>query len=58
MNDIITILPRSRLLHLSDCADAARLAGQSLWWNGKALVAARRQPSPAWHRLGILRRTA
>jgi hypothetical protein len=55
--NIITIIPRSRL-RLIDCADASQAAGQHLWWNGKALVAAPARPAAGWHRLGILRRAA
>lgn len=57
MTNVITILPRSRL-KLSDCAEAACAAGQKLWWNGRALVAATQRPAQGWHRIGILRRGA
>ncbi len=57
MNTVVTILPRSRI-KLSDCAEAARIAGQNLWWNGRALCAARQRPGAGWHRMGILRRGA
>lgn len=57
MNNIITILPRSRL-KLADCAEAAMTVGQKLWWNGKALVAAPQKPGAGWHRIGILRKAA
>lgn len=57
MNHIVTILPRSRL-RLIDCAEAAHQAGQRLWWNGKALVAAPNRPAAGWHRIGIIRRAA
>ena len=54
---IITLLPRSRL-RLADCAQAAAQAGQYLWWNGRALVAAPRKPGAGWYRMGVLRRMA
>ncbi len=57
MNNVVTILPRSRL-KLADCAEAACAAGQKLWWNGKALVAAPHRPAAGWHRIGIIRRAA
>jgi hypothetical protein len=50
---IVTILPKSRL-RLIDCAQAAQQAGQRLYQNGKALVAAPATPGPGWHRVGIL----
>jgi hypothetical protein len=49
---IITILPRSRL-RLIDAATAAAEAGQRLYSNGRALVAAPRKPGPDWHRVGV-----
>lgn len=49
---IITILPRSRL-RLIDAANAAAEAGQRLYSNGRALVAAARKPGPDWHRVGV-----
>lgn len=52
---IITVLPRNRL-KLSDCAEAARLCGQRLYQNGRALVAAKSSPGPGWHRLGVIYR--
>ena len=52
MNNIITILPRSKL-RLIDCARAALAAGQQLYCNGHVLVSAPRKPGPDWWRVGI-----
>lgn len=54
---IVTVLPKSRL-KLFDCADAARKAGQHLYQNGRALVAAKANPGYGWHRVGIIKRVA
>lgn len=54
---VITILPKSRL-RLRDMAEAAAQAGQSLWQNGRAIVACAVKPGPAWHRIGIVYREA
>jgi len=54
---IVTVLPKSRL-KLFDCADAARKAGQNLYQNGRALVAARANPGRGWHRVGVIVKVA
>ncbi len=54
---IITFLPKSRL-RLLDCAQAAQAAGQRLYHNGRALVAAPAKPGPGWRRIGIIIREA
>ena len=55
MENIVTFLPPSKL-RLIDAAQAAAAAGQLLYSNGRALVAAARKPGPTWHRVGVVRR--
>jgi hypothetical protein len=57
MDNIVTFLPPSKL-RLVDAAEAALAAGQLLYQNGRALVAASRKPGPSWHRVGVIRRPA
>ncbi len=57
MDNIVTFLPPSKL-RLIDAVEAAMAAGQLLYSNGRALVAAARKPGPTWHRVGVVRRPA
>ena len=41
-----------------DAVEAAMAAGQLLYSNGRAMVAAARKPGPTWHRVGVVRRPA
>lgn len=48
---VITFIPRSRD-RLSEVAAVTAEAGQRLYFNGRALVAAPRKPGAAWTRVG------